>query len=103
LLHVADLLGVHAAALAEQSWRQRAACRGVPVETFFPERGASLEPALRYCRPCPVRAECLAYARRAGGDKVLQGVWGGVSTRGRRPGYRRRLRAAEDLERIDDS
>ena len=48
------------------SWRDRAACIGEPVDLFFPDsrHGGSYTTAARVighlCRPCPVRAECLA-------------------------------------------
>ena len=44
--------------LDDEPWRLRSACKDIPVEVFFPERGRSPEPALRVCRSCPVRTEC---------------------------------------------
>jgi WhiB family redox-sensing transcriptional regulator len=85
-----------------QEWRTRAACRGADPEVFFPARGASLEPALEYCRRCEVRAECLQYALERPENTVL-GIWGGLASRARRKARRRRLSAAEVLEHLDDS
>jgi WhiB family redox-sensing transcriptional regulator len=61
----------------------RAACRDVPTDTFYPERGDPLGtgPAKRICAGCPVRAECLADALERGDP---WGVWGGLSERERR-------------------
>jgi hypothetical protein len=60
LLHVAELVGADAVALTRHEWRARAACRGADPELFFPERGASLEPALSYCRSAPGAGRMLA-------------------------------------------
>jgi hypothetical protein len=71
-----DLLHVEA-----PDWREVAACRGADPEIFFPERGASTEPARAVCRRCPVTIECLGYALDHG-EKL--GIWGGLSERQRR-------------------
>lgn len=66
-------------------WRAHAACRGVDTNVFFPERGQSLEPALRICAGCPVRDHCLEEALGASiAWKYVPGVWGGTSERQRR-------------------
>lgn len=46
------------------AWRDRAACTGQDVETFFPRQGTH-QPAVdrviaTWCAPCPVRVDCLA-------------------------------------------
>lgn len=69
----------------DESWKDDAACVGVDGDIFFPGRGESHEPALYYCRQCPVRAECLEY-----GLDEDAGVWGGASDRERRRIRRRR-------------
>ena len=52
-------------------WRERAACRSVDPELFFPaaEAGpvyaAQVAAAKRVCAGCPVRAACLAEALAA--------------------------------------
>lgn len=45
---------------AQRHWRRRAACLGLPVELFFPERGdnESAPRARQVCAGCPVQAEC---------------------------------------------
>jgi WhiB family redox-sensing transcriptional regulator len=47
------------------------------TDLFFPEPDdtETIEKAIRVCRRCPVRQECLSYARRTGTE---YGVWGGV-------------------------
>ena len=55
-----------------------AACADMPTSLFFPKPGQSLEPALKACARCPVRAECAeAHVREP------FGVWGGVFHGGR--------------------
>ena len=75
--------------MTADDWRERAECRGLDPELFFPERGASLDEAWAICRRCEVQSECLVDALR-GYDKF--GVWGGLSERERRR-LRHRLRA----------
>jgi len=84
------------------SWYERAACRGMPVSLFFPERGTTwnspdLLVAKSFCASCEVREECLrAAAERK--DDWDTGVWGGTTgTERRRLGrnnYRRRAASA---------
>lgn len=62
-------------------WQQRAACRGMDPELFFPGRGESTREAKAACAQCPVRDECLSAAY--GGSERF-GIWGGLSERERR-------------------
>ena len=62
-------------------WRQQAACRGIDLEVFFPERGESAEPARQVCAACPVRRPCLDYAII---NRITHGIWGGLTERERR-------------------
>jgi WhiB family transcriptional regulator, redox-sensing transcriptional regulator len=64
------------------AWRYRAACRGTDLELFFPGRGESAEPARQICARCPVRQPCLDYAISHG---IVDGIWGGLTERDRRP------------------
>ena len=47
------------------NWREQAACKGQPIELFFPERGGegvtNTRKAREFCRICPVVEECLEY------------------------------------------
>jgi WhiB family redox-sensing transcriptional regulator len=61
-------------------WRDRAACRGMDPELWFPVTGTSPR-AKRVCAACPARAECLAFALAAA---VTDGIWGGLSGKQRR-------------------
>ena len=67
--------------LRRPSWMELAACAGMPIETFFPPRGASVAPARAICATCPVQPECREYAHSGG---HLQGIWGGESERQRK-------------------
>jgi WhiB family redox-sensing transcriptional regulator len=76
-----------------------ALCAQTDPEAFFPEKGGSVRYAKGVCNgrpasqgsshhgpqdainPCPVRAECLAYALEH--DERF-GIWGGLSERERR-------------------
>jgi WhiB family redox-sensing transcriptional regulator len=72
-------------------WRYRAACRGVDLDLFFPDRGESAEPARQICAGCQVRQPCLDYALSRG---IVHGIWGGLSERNRRALRSRYLGAA---------
>jgi WhiB family transcriptional regulator, redox-sensing transcriptional regulator len=71
-------------------WRDQAACRGADLGLFFPERGESAEPARQICARCPAREPCLDYAVS---NRIVHGIWGGLSERERRALQTRRLRA----------
>jgi WhiB family redox-sensing transcriptional regulator len=60
--------------LQDEPWMAEAACRGMSVGTFFPERGGSHREAKNTCAACPVRSECADYAQRTG---TSYGIWGG--------------------------
>lgn len=71
---------------SEQAWMERAACRELSVDGFYPEmvNGSTLcitKAAKAVCAGCPVREQCLEYAL-AGDER--EGVWGGTSPRERR-------------------
>jgi WhiB family transcriptional regulator, redox-sensing transcriptional regulator len=63
------------------AWQRQAACRQVGIEIFFAERGRSTGPATAICDTCSVREECLGTALA---DPATQGIWSGLSQRGRR-------------------
>lgn len=62
-------------------WRNRAACREVSVDVFYPEKGQSAMPAKRICAKCPVKFECRMEAVIS---NEPYGVWGGMTERERR-------------------
>ena len=78
------------------AWMERAACRDLPTDLFFPADSdtAGAERATAVCRTCPVRKECAAYALP---DPNLYGVWGASTEAQRR--NRRRQRRPEGLAR----
>lgn len=68
--------------LRDRRWDERADCRGWPLQIFFGPDGerravreAREEIAKGVCGGCPVRAECLEWAVRAG---MRYGVFGGT-------------------------
>lgn len=73
------------------SWRDRAACRDMDSELFFPigTTGLALDQAERakaVCASCPVSPQCLEFAMSTGQN----GVWGGLTEDERRKRRRRR-------------
>ena len=62
-------------------WRERAACRGIDLEVFFPGRGETAGPARQVCAACPVRQPCLDYGIS---NRITHGIWGGLTERERR-------------------
>jgi WhiB family transcriptional regulator, redox-sensing transcriptional regulator len=72
-------LAVWAAGFVFDEWRDRAACRRMPAEVFFPKAGDNrtiYEPARQVCSGCEVRVECRDYAVASGEP---YGMWGGLS------------------------
>jgi WhiB family redox-sensing transcriptional regulator len=63
------------------AWMVRAQCRGEDTALFFPAVGVSVARARVICSICPVRQECLNYARA---DVDTAGVWGGATQQERR-------------------
>ncbi len=72
-------------------WQDKAACRGLDAELFFPETDTEAWEAQRICLGCEVQEECLAHAL---GFREKAGVWGGATERDRRRIIRRSRRAA---------
>ncbi|MEY2426852.1 MAG: WhiB family transcriptional regulator, redox-sensing transcriptional regulator [Actinomycetota bacterium] len=73
------------------SWRNRAACRGIDAEIFFPVTDEDAEAAKAVCNVCPVREACLEFALAA---REREGVWGGATERERRRIVRQRRKTA---------
>ena len=73
------------------SWRQRAACRGVDPDIFYPASDEDAEAAKAVCGQCPVRQPCLEYALA---NRERDGVWGGATERERRRILRQRRKSA---------
>jgi hypothetical protein len=72
--------------MADTNWRDRAACRGVDPELFFPTATsgpayeAQVATAKAVCAGCPVRAACLAEAM----ESIPEGIAGGLTEQERR-------------------
>jgi len=73
------------------SWRQRAACRGVDPDVFYPPYEDEGDEAKAICATCPVRQACLEFALA---HRERDGVWGGATERERRRIIRQRRRSA---------
>ncbi len=73
------------------SWRQRAACRGVDPDIFYPASDEEAEPAKAICAQCPVRQACLEHALAT---RERDGIWGGATERERRRIVRQRRKTA---------
>jgi WhiB family redox-sensing transcriptional regulator len=73
------------------AWRQRASCRGVEPEIFYPVSEEEAEEAKAICESCTVRETCLEYALS---NRERDGVWGGATERERRRMIRQRRRSA---------
>ena len=65
----------------DRRWWERAKCRGVDPDLFFPSRGDSGREALAVCAECPVQPQCLQYALD-NGERL--GIWGGTTGKQRR-------------------
>lgn len=61
-------------------WMNSMACKDADPDDLFLD-GAAQSKGKRVCAPCPVKAECLAYAKGRG---IAHGVWGGMTERERR-------------------
>lgn len=72
-------------------WWDRAACRGIDPDVFFPTAGEPVAPAKAICATCPVRTHCRDHALDHHED---HGIWGGLDARQRRRILRDRRRAA---------
>jgi WhiB family redox-sensing transcriptional regulator len=73
------------------TWQERALCKEVDAELFFPYKGENCAAAKQVCGLCEVSAQCLNYAI-AHQERV--GVWGGMSERERRKEAAKRRRDA---------
>lgn len=77
-----------------EPWHNMALCTQTDPEMFFPDKGAcdTARTAVRVCKECPVRDECLdqALARNE-----LFGIWGGMTFNQRTVERRRRRMEGE--------
>jgi WhiB family redox-sensing transcriptional regulator len=72
-------------------WYSRAACKGKPLDLFYPQAVSAADvevssaAALAICARCPVREQCAA-----AGKAERYGIWGGQTERQRQAARRRR-------------
>jgi WhiB family transcriptional regulator, redox-sensing transcriptional regulator len=83
----------------ETGWQQRAACRNVRVELFFPPVEQEAHEAKAVCALCEVREPCLEAALTAG---ETFGVWGGLTPQERRSLVAKRRRQAAARARLGE-
>ena len=65
------------------SWKEFAACKGLPTALFFPENGKVSSETIEMCEDCPVQIDCLADALRFPSLED-HGIRGGITARTRR-------------------
>jgi WhiB family redox-sensing transcriptional regulator len=75
---------------SNQEWQDRAACRHIPVERFFPPAEQEADEAKAICAVCDVRQPCLEFAIKEG---ERFGIWGGLTTQERRSLVAKRRKA----------
>lgn len=75
--------------MRDDSWQDRAACRGTDVEIFYSDEPVTVRTALALCRRCEVRAACYEHAMSM---REAFGVWGGTPEEQRRRIFRRQRR-----------
>lgn len=87
---------------ADMNWWEDAACLGVPVNEFFPERSDQekrrpqvRKVAGRYCTRCPVQRQCFEEAIRCGDT---YGIRGGYDLQHNR--VQAFMRSARTLQRV---
>jgi WhiB family redox-sensing transcriptional regulator len=73
------------------SWRQKAACRGLDPEVFYPVSEEDAAPAKTVCGGCSVRTPCLEYPLN---NREHDGIWGGATEKERRRIIRQRRKSA---------
>jgi len=81
------------------NWDDQAACQSVDPELFFPAGQDTpsqdgVNAAVRVCRGCPVRLQCLEFALET---RLEYGVWGGLTEQERRSLRRSRQRKARRM------
>ena len=58
------------------TWQDKAACKGLDPELFFPPRGVNATEAKAVCASCPVQTDCALYALE---HNEREGIWGGLA------------------------
>lgn len=86
--------------MLNEDWRDKAACKNIDPDFFFPGRGDSdmEQSAKAVCEICPVPNECLDFALVELPD--CPGIWGGTTQRERR-GIRKSRRRLGTLKVVN--
>lgn len=63
----------------DRLWTKEAACKGDPIDTFFPVTGGNYSRAKQRCDACQVKTECLEYALELSAIDPVHGFWGGTT------------------------
>ena len=91
----ADSTGLDSATSSQPGavWRSRAACLGSDNAVFFPGKGRHdlADQAAAACESCPVWQECLDFAVD---NRIVDGVWGGLTYKARQRYKKNRDRRA---------
>lgn len=67
----------------DDAWRADAACRGWPIEWWFPGKGIAATRGKAICATCEVREQCLQAALAEEVEGFASGVRGGLNARER--------------------
>ena len=76
-------------------WEAHALCKGLPYDFMFPTEQYAEDQNKTYCRPCPVREQCLNYALD---NNIHHGIFGGTSANERRRMRRQIIRDQRQLK-----
>lgn len=71
--------------VADYDLYEKALCRGMDIDLFFPERGVNyntIREIKKLCKKCPVRVECFEVAMAQENDNF--GIFGGTTPKERR-------------------
>lgn len=72
-------------------WSEKAACRGLDPQVFYPDPDDEALEAKAVCDQCTVREACLEHALSY---REKEGIWGGATEKERRRIIRQRRRSA---------
>jgi WhiB family transcriptional regulator, redox-sensing transcriptional regulator len=56
------------------TWQDKAACKGLDTNIFFPEVGETTAKAKGVCAGCPVKAPCAEFVKK---NIITEGIWAG--------------------------
>jgi hypothetical protein len=95
-LVVVNVLQEELPVVLNNSWRKLAACRGMPIEIFFPKEELvrssprsdkrlliAFAPAIAVCAECPVKGICSKLALEVPNSEDHWGIFGGMTPKER--------------------